>query len=165
MKHLTDQDLQTLAASDSQKQSAPVKEHLAVCVDCRAQLALYRHLCRALANPPAFTLPANFGKHVSEQVLPPAAVSKDRFEFFVLAAALVAGTAATIYFVGIELLSRLVTAFTDIRAIAIAWNDLSIQLFEYADSERVKIFALALAVLIIMAILDRFILQPLQRKV
>lgn len=162
MNHLTDQEMQACASSDDRLQAA--KQHLADCADCRAQLLVYRHVCRALANPPAFALPANFAKHVSEQVGLSAAVSRDRFEVFVLSAALITGAVAAAYFAGVGLLARLVSALRDATALTIPWNDLIGQIFESTDPERLRIFALAIAVLIIMAAFDRFILQTLQRK-
>jgi anti-sigma factor RsiW len=157
IKHLSDGQLQAYAENSSPANASDIERHLQICRTCQAQLAAYRRIAQQLQNETGFALPENFAASVVSRVMPERTSVAERL---MLALAVVGCAAMTIFFSGREMMSLMQNLWQSSFAwLAMPLGGMMGKLGLLAHGST-SLLIFAAAILVIVGLVDKFILQP-----
>jgi hypothetical protein len=167
LKHLTDDDIQDYLDGNLSRQNAlSVERHMDTCPLCREALRQYQDLYVNLKEDRGFDLSKGFARSIIKR-LPAEEEAKSHFSFvniFLAILGIIISAGVTLYYVDLRPLGR---AFSYI----LPRYEFGSEFFAFIKdflvglNGNVGLLVFALLILLIIAALDRFILQPKHRRI
>jgi hypothetical protein len=168
LKHLTDEEIQEyLDGSLSPENELLFETHLKICPHCQESLKQYQSLYAGLANDEGFDLPKSFAKSVISR-LPEEAKVKFRFNYanvILTILGIIIAVGITFYYVDLKPLGRVISNIFVPQYEFGSGLIVSIKSSLVNLNGSLSLLAFAGLTLLIIAALDRTLVQPRYRRI
>jgi hypothetical protein len=168
LKHLTDEEIQEyLDGYLSQQNALLFEKHLEICPHCQESLKQYQSLYVGLANDKGFDLPESFTKSVLSR-LPAEPEPKSRFNYvniFLTILGIIIAVGITFYYVDLKPLGRVISNIFVPQYEFGSELIVSIKSSLVSLNGNLSLLAFAGLTLLIIAALDRALVQPRYRRI
>jgi hypothetical protein len=171
VNHLSDMQIQEyLDGSLEENETAAVRSHLSNCPLCKKEMAHYKSLYDGLGDETGFQLPPHFASLVTAKLKRESlgSVHSKLWQIFLSLFGLIVGINTTLYFYDIKpLFAKFKDMDFSLRFLTESFSNTKVALVNARDrmSMDITLFIATIVVLLLLAIIDRFVFRSKRNSV